>query len=126
MSLSLIAVILLVGLTDLCDTISQIFLKVSINSFDLRLDTVKKVIKFVAQLIRYPKVWISFVFSTLSLGVWIFVLSKADLNFAYSLDSMRYVFITVASVFFLKEKVGFGRWLGIICVVLGISLVAAG
>ncbi len=126
MSFSLIAVIFLVGLTDICDTVSQIFLKVSINSFDLHLDTVKKVIRFVGQLIQHPRVWISFVFSSLSLGIWIFVLSKADLNFAYSLDSMRYVFITVASVFFLKEKVGVGRWLGIICVVLGIALVAAG
>jgi len=126
MSLSLVAVILLIACTDLCDTVSQILLKASINSLGLHLDTVKTIIKFVIKLIRIPRVWISFIFSTLSLGVWIFVLSKADLNFAYSLDSMRYVFITVASVFFLKEKVGLGRWLGIICVVIGIALVAVG
>jgi len=34
--------------------------------------------------------------------------------------------ITFASVLFLREKVGFARWLGIICVVAGIALVASG
>jgi uncharacterized membrane protein len=58
--------------------------------------------------------------------IWLFVLSKTELNLAFSLDSMRYIMITVASVIYLKEKAGLFRWLGIMCVVLGISLVAMG
>jgi uncharacterized membrane protein len=75
---------------------------------------------------RIPKVWLGFCFNTISLCVWLFVLSKAELNFAYSLDSMRYVLIALASMLVLKERIGALRWLGIACVVFGIIMVAAG
>lgn len=126
MNLGIFFVLSLIALTDLCDTVSQISLKSSINSLDLHLDTIAKIIKFVLKLIQEPRVWVSFIFSTISLAIWIFVLSKCELNFAYSLDSMRYIMITFASVFFLREKVGFARWLGIFFVVSGIALVASG
>jgi drug/metabolite transporter (DMT)-like permease len=48
----------------------------------------------------------------------------ADLNFAYAIDSMRYIFIALASTFLLKERIGLLRWLGIAAIVLGILLVA--
>jgi multidrug transporter EmrE-like cation transporter len=123
---SLFLIIFLIFLTDLCDTISQLSLKHSINRLDLQVNTVKKMIGLLLQLAKIPRVWFGFLFSTLSLTVWLFVLSKAELNFAYSLDSMRYILITIASVIILKENVGPVRWMGIICVVTGIILVASG
>lgn len=116
----------LIFLTDIFDTVSQLFLKSSINSLDLHVNTIKKAFQFTWQLIRIPRVWVGFIFSTVSLGFWLFVLSKSDLNFAFSLDSMRYILITLASGLFLKEKISSSRWLGIMCVVFGIMLVAAG
>ena len=126
MKQSLIFIIFLIFLTDLCDTISQLTLKSSINKLDLHVNTVKKVIRLLLQLGRMHRVWIGFIFSTLSLAIWLFVLSKAELNFAYSLDSMRYILITIVSVVVLKENVAPMRWMGIICVVTGIILVASG
>jgi multidrug transporter EmrE-like cation transporter len=122
----LLFIIFLIFLTDLCDTVSQLSLKHSINTLDLHIDSVRKIFNLLFRLARVPRIWISFIFSTLSLSIWLFVLTRAELNFAYSLDSMRYILITVASVFILKEKVGFVRWLGIISVVIGIILVAGG
>jgi len=126
MKQSLIFIILLIFLTDLCDTISQLSLKSSINTIDLHVNTVKKIIKLLLKLAKIPRIWIGFLFSTLSLAIWLFVLSKAELSFAYSLDSMRYILIALASMLILKEKVGLIRWLGIASVVLGILLVATG
>jgi uncharacterized membrane protein len=116
----------LILLTDIFDTVSQLFLKSSINSLDLHVNTVKKALQFTWRLIMIPRVWVGFIFSAISLGFWLFVLSKSDLNFAFSLDSMRYILITLASGLFLKEKISLPRWLGIICVVFGIMLVAVG
>ncbi len=116
----------LILLTDIFDTVSQLLLKASINSLDLQVNTIKKALRFSWQLIRIPRVWIGFIFSTISLGFWLFVLSKSDLNFAFSLDSMRYILITLASGLFLKEKISLPRWLGIMCVVFGIMLVTVG
>ncbi len=126
MKVGVFFVIFLIFLTDLCDTISQLTLKSSINKLDLQVNTVKKIISLLIQLAKMPRVWFSFIFSGLSLSIWLFVLSKAELNFAYSMDSMRYILITFASVLILKEKVGFVRWLGILSVVVGIMLVAGG
>jgi uncharacterized membrane protein len=66
----------------------------------------------------------SFIFSTLSLCIWLVVLSRADLNFAFSVDSMHYIFIALTSRYILKERVGLKRWLGTILIVCGIIIVS--
>lgn len=115
----------LIVLTGICDTINQLFLKSAINSLSLSSPiTIIKIIKFIIELIRVPRVWISFLFSVLSLCIWLFVLSKVDLNFAFSIDSMTYIFIAFASKHILKEKVGLRRWFGTISIIIGIILVS--
>lgn len=116
----------LIALTDLSDTVSQLILKSSINSLDWHINSVKKALHLVLELVRLPRVWLGFFLSGVSLLFWLFVLSRADLNFAFSLDSMRYIMIALASVLFLGERVGVARWLGIACVIMGIVLVASG
>ena len=123
MKLNVIFIIFLIILTSLFDTINQLLLKSSINSLDFNIKTVKNVISFVIKLALIPQVWLGFTFCGLSLLVWLFVLSKADLNFAFSADSMHYIFIAFASRLFLKEKVGLERWIGTILIVIGIILV---
>lgn len=123
MKVSLGFIMLLIISTSICDTISQLFLKTSINSLNASITSIKNIFGFIIRLVLIPKVWIGFIFSCLSLFIWLFVLSKADLNFAFSLDSMHYIFIALASSLILKEKVEFKRWVGTILVVLGIILV---
>ena len=116
----------LIALTDLCDTVSQLILKSSINSLDRHINSLKKVFRLIWQLLKTFRIWLGFLLSLVSLSIWLFVLSKTELNLAFSLDSMRYIMIAFASVIFLKEKVGATRWLGIMCVAAGIFLVAIG
>lgn len=116
----------LIALTDVCDTVGQLILKSSINSINFHIDSVKKALYLIVQLIKIPRIWLGFILSGVSLVFWLFVLSKTDLNLAFSLDSMRYILISVSSVIFLKEKVGNWRWTGIMFVVFGIILVALG
>ena len=126
MKQNLIFIIFLIFITDIFDTASQLLLKSSINSLDLHINTIKKVINLVFQLVKTPRALVAFVFSILSLLVWLFVLTKSDLNFAFSIDSMRYILISLASVLILKENIDFARWMGIFAVVCGIILVAIG
>ena len=126
MKQTLFFIIFLIFLTDVCDTVSQLLLKSAINSLDLHINTVRKVIRLMIRLIMAPRVLAGFVFSTFSLLIWLFVLTKSDLSFAFSMDSMRYILIALASVFVLKEKISIVRWLGIFAVVCGIVIVAIG
>lgn len=119
----LLIVLLLIGLTSLCDTINQLFLKSTIDSLNFPLSfNIIKIFKFVFQLLIKPRLWLGFVFSVISLCIWLLVLSKADLNFAFSADSMHYIFIALASRFVLKERISSLRWMGTGLIVLGIVL----
>lgn len=121
---NLFFILFLIVLTSLCDTINQLFLKSAINSLNFSASAnVFKIMQFVFKIILIPRVWIGFLFTLVSLCIWLFVLSKADLNFAFSVDSMHYIFIAVASRLILKEKVGSRRWVGTGLIVLGIILV---
>lgn len=123
MNISVLFIVSLIVLTSLFDTINQLFLKNAINSLDVNINSAGKIFSFIIKLVRIPQVWAGFIFCALSLIIWLFVLSKADLNFAFSADSMHYIFIAFASRLVLKEKVGFQRWVGTTFIVLGIILI---
>ena len=123
MKSGILLIILLVICTDLFDTVSQLCMKLAVNHLDAQVNSLKKAFIFLFRLLRIPRLWVSFIFSAVSLSVWLFVLSRAELNFAYSIDSMRYIFITLVSLIFLKERIGALRWLGIAAIVLGILIV---
>ena len=124
MKQGLVFILFLIVLTSICDTINQLFLKSAINSLNMSLQAnFLKILKFIAALVITPRVWIGFLFSIMSLCIWLFVLSRADLNFAFSVDSMHYIFIAIASRVVLKEKGGLKRWIGTGFIILGIVLV---
>ena len=121
----LLIILFLIALSSLCDTVNQLFLKSAINSLDFSPTfNIGKIFKFIFQLVIKPRIWLSFVFSVISLCIWLLVLSKADLNFAFSADSMHYIFIALASRFILKEKFSSLRWLGTGLIVTGIVFVS--
>jgi uncharacterized membrane protein len=123
MKTNLFFIIVLIALTGILDTISQLFLKSSINKLDFHINNLKKIFRFIGHLILIPWVWLSGIFSILSLSIWLFVLSKADLNFAFSIDSIHYILVAFGSGLVLKERVDGIRWLGTIFIVIGIFIV---
>ena len=112
--------------SGLCDTISQLLLKSCINTLDIQVNGIKKALQLALSVGKIPRAWVGLLFSILSLFIWLFVLTNSDLNFAFSLDSMRYVLIALASTVVLKERISSIRWLGILAVVIGITLVTLG
>lgn len=124
MSADLLFIIFLIFLTSLFDTISQIYLKQAINSLSLHVDSLKKIVVLLWRIAKIPTIWISFLCSWISFFFWVFVLSKAELSFAFSVDSFHYVLVAVASAVFLKEKVGLWRWVGTALIMIGIVLVS--
>lgn len=121
----LLVTLFLIALTSLCDTISQLFLKSEIDrlSFSPSFNIIR-IFGFILQLLARPKLWLGFIFSVVSLCIWLLVLSKADLNFAFSADSMHYIFIAFASWLILKEKFSALRWLGTALIIVGIVIVS--
>ena len=121
----LFIILSLIALTSFCDTVSQLFLKSTIDSLNFTpAFNVVKIFKFIFRLIITPRLWLGLIFSVISLCIWLVVLSKADLNFAFSADSMHYIFIALASWLIIKERFTPLRWLGTGLIVTGIVLVS--
>jgi uncharacterized membrane protein len=53
----------------------------------------------------------------------ILALRIGELSVVYPLTSITYIFITILSVYFLKEKMNQYKWLGILFIIVGVILV---
>jgi drug/metabolite transporter (DMT)-like permease len=56
--------------------------------------------------------------------LWVYVLSRADLSFAYPFLSLAYALVTAAATVIFKERFTARQWLGLGFVVAGVMLVA--
>jgi len=56
--------------------------------------------------------------------LWLIVLSRIDLSFAYPLLSVGYIFIVLYSDLILKEDVSLVRWIGVVTICLGVILIS--
>jgi drug/metabolite transporter (DMT)-like permease len=59
----------------------------------------------------------------LSVAVWLLVLSRVDVSYAYPLLSVGYIVTALAAWLFLGETVGVTRWAGIAVTCLGVWLI---
>jgi len=73
---------------------------------------------------KTPLVWVGLTLFGLSALVWLVVLSKAPLSFAYPFASLSYVLIILADRFILHYEVPPLRWLGVAFIISGILVIA--
>lgn len=100
-------------------TIAQILLKASINQLDLaRVD-----IRFFQSIFTSPRVLIGLCLYGLSLIVWLIILSRMELTFAYPLLSLSVVFVSIISWLFMEETFNAYRLSGMILTIVGAWLI---
>ena len=75
-------------------------------------------------LIQQPYVWSGLFLFGLSALVWLVVLSRASLSFAYPFAALTYVLILLFDQFVLDETVPPLRWGGVAFIAVGIILVS--
>lgn len=56
--------------------------------------------------------------------VWFAVLSKADLSYAYPLQSIAYIVGMIAAWLILKEVIPLNRWVGVLIIMIGVAVVS--
>ena len=59
-----------------------------------------------------------------SMIFWMFALSGLELSYIYPMVSITYVLIALGSKIFFKENVTWKRWISIIIICIGVSLVS--
>lgn len=70
-----------------------------------------------------PFIFIALIFLFFATIFYLLALSKLPLSIAYPLLSSGYILVLIFSKFFLKEEVGFKRWLGVFVIIIGIFVI---
>lgn len=76
-----------------------------------------------AQIGQEPLLLLGVPFFILGAVLWLVVLSRLDLSYAYPFLGVHYLLITLAAWLVLGESVGAGRWLAVMIIVAGILVV---
>ncbi len=68
-------------------------------------------------------VLVGFAFYALSTVIYIFVLSRVHLSWAYGIGGLSYIFATLFAFYVLMENIPVARWIGIAIIFVGVLLV---
>lgn len=80
--------------------------------------------KLATEMLRTPELYAGMTLYGLSMVVWLFVLSKVDVSFAYPFVGLGIIMTTLAGYFILAEPVNAARLAGCLIVAVGIVVVA--
>ena len=71
-----------------------------------------------------PNVFVGLSLYVCASVIWLVVLSRVDLSFAYPMMGMSYVFVLFISKYLLKEDVMSFRWLGAVLICTGVVIIS--
>ena len=99
--------------------LAQILLKLWMSSINFKQTIINIVLEILSNL--YVIGWL---FSYgISVIIWMYVLSKVDVSFAYPFLSLWFVFVMLTGMFWLWETINFYKILWMCFIVLGIILI---
>jgi drug/metabolite transporter (DMT)-like permease len=118
--------IMMILLSVALAAVAQLALKTGMNNVNAELTPVTFSLngRSLRVLVAEPFVWAGLVLFGISALVWLVVLSRASLSFAYPFAALTYVTILLFDHFVLDEQVPALRWAGVGCIALGIFLVS--
>ena len=70
-----------------------------------------------------PWMWVGLACYTISIAVWIFVLSRVDVSIAYPLVSIGYILNAIGAYYLLGENISLLRAAGTIVILIGVLMV---
>jgi drug/metabolite transporter (DMT)-like permease len=117
--------VVLVFVAVVISVLGQVSLKVGMNQVGA-IDTgsLARPMETLMQVFSTPLVWLGLGCYGMSAMLWLVVLSRLDLSYAYLLLASMYVLIPLVSWLFLGERISPMRWVGMVVVVLGVVIVA--
>jgi drug/metabolite transporter (DMT)-like permease len=104
--------------------VAQLTLKHGMNQVTASSGALRLTSESIRDVVTTPSVWAGLLLFGLSAIVWLAVLSRTSLSFAYPFASLTYVLILLADRFVLDQEVPALRYAGVLFIIVGIVLVA--
>lgn len=115
--------LLLILLTVFINTSGQLVLKTGMNKVG-HISIRHNLLGGLWSAVTTPHVILGFTFYVVSAALWLVILSKVQLSWAFPMLSMSYVLVVVLSHFFLHETISLQKMMGTLVIVLGVFLVS--
>jgi drug/metabolite transporter (DMT)-like permease len=119
-----VLLIALILLSVTLAAVAQLTLKHGVDQVTDSSGTVRFGAESLRDILTTPAIWAGLFLFGLSALVWLAVLSRTTLSFAYPFASLTYVLILLADRFILEQEVPALRYAGVAFIVVGIVLVA--
>ncbi len=103
---------------------AQLTLKHGVNQIGDRSGLLRLGVESLRQIAGTPAIWVGFLLFGASAVVWLLVLSRASLSFAYPFAALTYLVILIFGRLVLHEEVTPLRWTGVVLIMAGIVLVS--
>lgn len=115
--------IVLILISVFLGAIGQVLVKYGAVNLNLNF-TIKYLVPSILSILKNLPVMLGVISYGLSFLLWIKVLSKVELSYAYPMVSLGYIITMVFSYFLFKENISFIRILGVAFIMLGVILVS--
>ncbi|AYD40087.1 transporter [Clostridium fermenticellae] len=115
--------IVLILISVLLGAVGQVLVKYGITGVQLDL-TFRHLIPSIISIIKNLPVMCGIISYGVSFLLWIKVLSKVELSYAYPMVSMGYILVMIFSYFLFKENISILRIIGVAFIIIGVVLVA--
>ncbi len=103
----------------------QVSLKIGMNKVgEISSAHLSQPVQTLINMFSNPNVFVGLSLYVCASVIWLVVLSRVDLSFAYPMMGMSYVFILFISKYLLKEDVMPFRWLGAVLICTGVVIIS--
>jgi len=120
---SSINALLLIIISVSIAVVGQLVLKLGADGIgQVNLGNWESVRHFLLALVSSPQVLLGLALYGLSAVIWLVVLSRVDLSYAYPMIAISYVLMLILSKLLLKEDVSLTRWIGVAIICLGVLI----
>jgi len=117
-------IISLLLLADISESAGELFFKKAVMQTGVDHVVILNFISFLLNLMATPSLWFGILIYTANFILWMAVLSRLDLSIAFPISNATFVIIPFFSMIVLHEKISMVRWLGAVCIIIGVTLIS--
>lgn len=116
---------LIIILSVFFSSLSQLFLKKgadNLSELSLFISKDIGILKLILALVSNVYIFVGVSLQVFALLIWIYVLKKVDVSYAYPFIALGFVFVFTIGVWFFNEKYSLLKLIGILTIVLGVVI----
>ena len=107
----------------LLNALGQILLKAGMKNFS-NIDLKNNVIQTFISIAINPYIICGFISYGISILLWLWVLSKVDVSYAYPFQALGYIVVTILAWLIFQENINLTRIIALIFITLGLIILA--